>query len=75
MAPAELEDLLLKHPAIQDAAVIGVPDEQAGEIPMAYIVKKPGQEVEEHDIQQFVEGKVIFMWYKFWKIGVKVTSD
>ncbi|GMR44957.1 hypothetical protein PMAYCL1PPCAC_15152 [Pristionchus mayeri] len=37
--PAELEDILLSHPSIQDAAVIGIPDSKAGELPKAYIVK------------------------------------
>jgi acyl-CoA synthetase (AMP-forming)/AMP-acid ligase II len=38
--PAELEALLLLHPAVADAAVIGLPDEEAGEIPKAYVVLK-----------------------------------
>lgn len=37
VAPAELEALLLTHPAITDCAVIGVPDEEAGEVPMAFV--------------------------------------
>jgi len=38
--PAELEALLLTHPAILDAAVIGRPDERAGELPVAYVVRR-----------------------------------
>lgn len=37
VAPAELEALLLTHPAITDVAVIGVPDPDAGEVPMAFV--------------------------------------
>lgn len=40
VAPAELEATLLAHPAIADAAVIGAPDESAGEVPKAFVVLK-----------------------------------
>ena len=40
VAPAELEALLLTHPLVADAAVIGIPDDKAGEVPRAYIVLK-----------------------------------
>ena len=41
VAPAELEALLLTHPAVLDAAVIRKADEEAGEVPKAYVVLKP----------------------------------
>ncbi|GMT14942.1 hypothetical protein PFISCL1PPCAC_6239, partial [Pristionchus fissidentatus] len=55
--PAELEDILLSHPSIQDAAVIGIPDAKAGELPKAYIVKSnPSLTAEQ--VYNFVEEKV-----------------
>ena len=56
--PAELEALLLTHPAVADCAVIGVPDEEAGELPKAFVVLKPGAEVSTEDLQEFVAGHV-----------------
>jgi acyl-CoA synthetase (AMP-forming)/AMP-acid ligase II len=56
--PAELEALLLTHPQIADAAVIGLPDDEAGEIPAAYVVLKPGQKATAADIQGFVAQRV-----------------
>ncbi len=57
MAPAELEALLNTHPAIADAAVIGIPDERAGELPRAYCVLKPGVSASEDDLHIFVKGR------------------
>lgn len=56
VAPAELEALLLTHPAIADAAVIPSPDEEAGEIPKAFVVLKTAITPEE--IMQFVAANV-----------------
>jgi acyl-CoA synthetase (AMP-forming)/AMP-acid ligase II len=44
--PAEIENILLRHPAIGQAAVIGIPDERLGEVGMAFVVLRPGVESE-----------------------------
>ena len=56
VAPAELEAVLLSHPAIADAAVIPSPDAEAGEIPAAFVVLK--EEVSEREIMDFVGERV-----------------
>jgi long-chain acyl-CoA synthetase len=48
--PEEVETILIKHPAVAQAAVIGVPDATKGEIIRAFIVPKPGQQVTVEDI-------------------------
>lgn len=58
VSPSELEDVLRRHPAVLDVAVIGVPDDAAGELPRAYVVQKPGSSVTKKDIIEFVEAKV-----------------
>lgn len=54
VAPAELEDLIRKHPDVLDVAVIGLPDDRAGEVPRAYVVLMPGSNVSEETIADFV---------------------
>ena len=53
----ELESVLLSHPDIQDAAVVGVPDTLGGELPLAFVVKKADSDVCENTIIQFVKGE------------------
>jgi acyl-coenzyme A synthetase/AMP-(fatty) acid ligase len=45
--PAELEAVLLSHPAVADAAVVPFPDAEAGEIPRAFVVRKGAATAEE----------------------------
>jgi 4-coumarate--CoA ligase len=52
--PAELEALLLTHPSIVDAAVIPVPDDEAGELPKAYVVLKPAVPATAAEIMAFI---------------------
>jgi acyl-CoA synthetase (AMP-forming)/AMP-acid ligase II len=57
VAPAELEALLVEHPAVADAAVIPLPDEEAGEIPKAFVVLA-NEDTTTEEIQQFVADRV-----------------
>ena len=59
VAPAELEALLLTFPEVADAAVVGVPDDKAGELPKAYVVRQKGSEgLTEEQVIDKVKGKV-----------------
>lgn len=58
VSPSELEDLMRRHPAVADVAIIGIPDEYAGELPRAYVVRKPGFQLSEEQVREFVHPKV-----------------
>jgi len=54
VAPAELESVLHGHPAVRDCAVFGVPDERAGEVPVAAVLLDPDLLVTDGELQQLV---------------------
>jgi acyl-CoA synthetase (AMP-forming)/AMP-acid ligase II len=56
VAPAELEAVLHTHPAVADAAVVGCPDEEAGELPTAFVVLR--QPVPPAELVEFVAAHV-----------------
>ena len=56
--PAELEALIVTHPAVADVAVIGIDDEEAGELPKAFVVLKPAAQLTLEQLQEFVGGHV-----------------
>jgi long-chain acyl-CoA synthetase len=54
VAPAEIEGVLHGHPAVLDCAVFGLPDERAGEVPVAVVQLDPDQTVTEDELREFV---------------------
>jgi long-chain acyl-CoA synthetase len=56
--PREIEEVLYEHPAIQEAAVIGVPDDKMGEEVGAAVVLKKGEDVSENDLRDYVKQEV-----------------
>jgi long-chain acyl-CoA synthetase len=64
--PRELEEVILTHPAVSLAAVVGVPDERLGEEVKAFIVKKAGVEVSEDDLLSWFREQ--FASYKYPRI-------
>ena len=73
MSPVELEDLLLNHHSVADAAVIGIPHETAGEVPRAYVVCKPNTDVSPLAIGQFIAYQVAP--YKQIRGGVEIIRE
>ncbi|MBN9430301.1 MAG: fatty-acid--CoA ligase [Burkholderiales bacterium] len=58
----DLENLAIAHPAVANAAVIGVPHPKWDERPLLVVVKKPGAEVTREELLKFYEGKVAKWW-------------
>ena len=59
VAPAELEALIITHPKVADVAVIGIPDDEAGEIPKAFITPVEGETVTLEEIQELVGAHLV----------------
>jgi acyl-CoA synthetase (AMP-forming)/AMP-acid ligase II len=58
ISSVEVEALLYEHPAVLEAAVIGVPDATWGEVPKALVVLKPGQRLEAHELIDFCRDRL-----------------
>jgi len=56
--PLEIEEFLMRHAAVQQAQVFGVPDERYGEQVCAWVVLKPGQLMSEDDLRDFCKGQI-----------------
>ncbi|XP_049285822.1 probable 4-coumarate--CoA ligase 1 [Anopheles funestus] len=59
VSPTELENIILELPEVGDVAVAGVPDETAGELPRAFVVVRPGSDLNEKEVQDHVKERVV----------------
>jgi acyl-coenzyme A synthetase/AMP-(fatty) acid ligase len=50
--------VLLRHPSVQEAAVVGLADDRWGEAPHAFIILKPGQQATEDELKQFARDRL-----------------
>jgi 4-coumarate--CoA ligase len=81
VAPAELEDLLLGHPTVEDVAVMGVEDERAGERPKAFVVLKEEKEPrrEDGDVKAVARDLIRYVREKKdrnkWIVEVEVVAE
>ena len=56
--PREIEDILYRHPKVEEAAVIGIPDETRGEAPKAFVVPKEGETIEKKELMAFLKSNL-----------------
>ncbi|GAM19056.1 hypothetical protein SAMD00019534_022310 [Acytostelium subglobosum LB1] len=71
--PAELEGVLLRHESILDCAVMGVPDEEAGELPIAFVVLRPNSTTTEEHIHEWFNPQVAY--YKKLRGGIRFIEQ
>lgn len=56
VSPTELEKILITHPDVLDVAVAPIADPSAGEVPRAYVVKRPGSSVSSDELAAYLSG-------------------
>lgn len=56
--PPEVEEFLTGHPAVAEAAVVGLPDPKLGEVVAAWVVPRSGSELSEESVREFCQGKI-----------------
>jgi fatty-acyl-CoA synthase len=58
ISSVEVEGVLLRHPAVQEAAVVGLADEKWGEAPHAFVILRPGASATEEELRQFARERL-----------------
>ena len=58
VAPGEIEGFVMSHPAVEQAFVVGVPDPETNEAPVAYVILRPGAQLDEDALRAFCRGRI-----------------
>nr|CAB3219789.1 4-coumarate--CoA ligase 1-like [Phallusia mammillata] len=72
VSPAELENLISSHPKVSDVGVVGIKDDEAGEVPKAFVVRKDSS-LTEKEVSDFVKDRV--SKYKHLRGGVEFVGE
>jgi long-chain acyl-CoA synthetase len=56
--PREIEDILLRHPSIEECAMIGIPDKRGSEIPILFVKKRENLNIDDSEIRNYLKGKI-----------------
>lgn len=62
--PAEIETVLMQHPGVRDVGVVGLPDDDAGELPLAFVVRQIGANPTEKELKDFVAERVCVISFR-----------
>jgi long-chain acyl-CoA synthetase len=60
--PREIEELILRHPAVADAAVVGKKDPSRGEVVVAFVTAKPDASLKPEEIREFCRAQGLVQW-------------
>ncbi len=58
IAPAEIEEAIVAHPAVLDAGVVGAPDDEWGQRIVAHVVLRPGEQLNDHEVTDWVRSRL-----------------
>ena len=56
--PKDIEEIVIQHPAVEEVAVFGVPDERWAETPVAAVVPRKGEAIEVNEMKEWINGRV-----------------
>jgi long-chain acyl-CoA synthetase len=69
--PRDIEEVVVAHPAVQEAAVFGIPHEKWGEAPLAAVVLKPGEHISPDELRAWINSRVGARFQQVCAVAVK----